>query len=234
MGKGLRAYTQVPVLEDGELQWRPVATASADVSVLRPVSEPFDTEGGLTVIQGNLGRGIIKTSAVAPEHQVVEAPARVFDDQLQVAQAFERGELNSDVVVVLRGQGPAANGMPELHKLTPYLGSLQDHGYRVALVTDGRMSGASGKVPAAIHVYPEAARGGPLSRVRDGDMIRVDATRGELAVALGEEELASREPAIEDLSGNQAGWGRELFGWFRQGASEAEKGATLFFQGHCD
>ena len=230
VGKGLRAYTEVPVLENGELHWRPAATASADSSVLRPVSAAFAAEGGLTVVEGNLGRGIIKTSAVAPEHQVVEAPARVFDDQSQLAEAFERGELNSDFVAVVRWQGPVANGMPELHKLTPYLGSLQDHGYRVALVTDGRMSGASGKVPAAIHVYPEAARGGPLSRVRDGDMIRVDATRGQLSIALSEDELASREPAVPDLSGNQSGLGRELFSWFRQGASEAEKGATLFFR----
>ncbi|UZD64397.1 MULTISPECIES: phosphogluconate dehydratase [Marinobacter] len=234
VGKGLSAYTQSPVLENGELRWRPAATASADSSVLRPVSAAFAAEGGLTVVEGNLGRGIIKTSAVAPEHQVVEAPARVFDDQSQLAEAFERGELNSDFVAVVRWQGPVANGMPELHKLTPYLGSLQDHGYRVALVTDGRMSGASGKVPAAIHVYPEAARGGPLSRVRDGDMIRVDATRGQLSIALSEDELASREPAVPDLSGNQSGLGRELFSWFRQGASEAEKGATLFFRDHND
>lgn len=232
VGRGLRAYTQGPVLENGKLRWRPAATASADSSVLRPVSAAFAAEGGLTVVEGNLGRGIIKTSAVAPEHQVVEAPARVFDDQSQLAEAFERGELNSDFVAVVRWQGPVANGMPELHKLTPYLGSLQDHGYRVALVTDGRMSGASGKVPAAIHVYPEAARGGPLSRVRDGDMIRVDATGGQLSIALSEDELASREPAVPDLTGNQSGLGRELFSWFRHGASEAEKGATLFFRDH--
>ena len=234
VGRGLRAYTQGPVLENGKLRWRPAATASADSSVLRPVSAAFAAEGGLTVVEGNLGRGIIKTSAVAPEHQVVEAPARVFDDQSQLAEAFERGELNSDFVAVVRWQGPVANGMPELHKLTPYLGSLQDHGYRVALVTDGRMSGASGKVPAAIHVYPEAARGGPLSRVRDGDMIRVDATGGQLSIALSEDELASREPAVPDLTGNQSGLGRELFSWFRHGASEAEKGATLFFRDHND
>ncbi|SES72206.1 6-phosphogluconate dehydratase [Marinobacter segnicrescens] len=234
VGRGLRAYIQGPVLENGKLRWRPAATASADSSVLRPVSAAFAAEGGLTVVEGNLGRGIIKTSAVAPEHQVVEAPARVFDDQSQLAEAFERGELNSDFVAVVRWQGPVANGMPELHKLTPYLGSLQDHGYRVALVTDGRMSGASGKVPAAIHVYPEAARGGPLSRVRDGDMIRVDATGGQLSIALSEDELASREPAVPDLTGNQSGLGRELFSWFRHGASEAEKGATLFFRDHND
>ncbi|MGM0570891.1 phosphogluconate dehydratase [Marinobacter sp.] len=230
MGPGLRAYTRVPTLDNGKLTWQPAPTETLDAGVLRPVSQPFDPEGGLTIVQGNLGRGIIKTSAVAPVHRVVNAPARVFDDQSHLADAFERGELDMDFVAVVRWQGPAANGMPELHKLTPYLGSLQDRGYQVALVTDGRMSGASGKVPAAIHVYPEAARGGPLSKVRDGDMIRVDATRGELSVALTADELASREPAPAALSGNQAGLGRELFSWFRQGASVAEKGATLFFQ----
>lgn len=230
MGSGLRAYTKTPVIDNGELKWQPAPATSPDAGVLRPVSEPFSAEGGLTVVQGNLGRGIIKTSAVATEHHFVEAPARVFDDQSRLAEAFEQGELNHDFVAVVRWQGPAANGMPELHKLTPYLGSLQDRGYRVALVTDGRMSGASGKVPAAIHVYPEAARGGPLSKVRDGDMIRLDASQGELSIILSDEELAAREPARPDLSDNQWGLGRELFGWFRQGASEAEEGATLFFR----
>ena len=229
VGHGLRAYTEQPVLEDGRLVWQAAPAASGDAGVLRPVSEPFDTEGGLTVVQGNLGRGIIKTSAVAPEHRVVEAPARVFEDQAEVALAFERGELDRDFVAVVRWQGPAANGMPELHRLTPYLGSLQDRGYQVALVTDGRMSGASGKVPAAIHVYPEAARGGPLARVRDGDKVRVDATRGELSVDLSERELSQRPLATSDLSVNQHGLGRELFAWFRNGASEPEQGATLFF-----
>ncbi|MFC4258695.1 phosphogluconate dehydratase [Marinobacter lacisalsi] len=232
VGHGLRAYTEIPTLEDGKLAWHPAPATSTDAGVLRPASEPFDPEGGLTVVQGNLGRGIIKTSAVAPEHRVVEAPARVFDDQSEVAEAFDRGELDMDFVAVVRWQGPAANGMPELHKLTPYLGSLQDRGYKVALVTDGRMSGASGKVPAAIHVYPEAARDGVLARVRDGDMIRVDAGRGELSVGVPDDELSAREPATADLSANQHGLGRELFSWFRTGASEAEKGATLFFQPH--
>ena len=232
VGHGLRAYTEIPALKDGKLVWQPAPAATLDAGVLRPVSEPFDQEGGLTVVQGNLGRGVIKTSAVAMEHRVVEAPARVFDDQSAVAEAFDRGELDRDFVAVVRWQGPAANGMPELHKLTPYLGSLQDRGYRVALVTDGRMSGASGKVPAAIHVYPEAARGGVLARVRDGDMIRVDATHGELSVGVSDDELATREPATADLSANQHGLGRELFAWFRTGASEAEQGATLFFQPH--
>ena len=232
MGHGLRAYTHTPTLEGGKLVWHPAPQATLDAGVLRPVSEPFDVEGGLKVVQGNLGRGIIKTSAVATEHRVVEAPAIVFDDQSDVAAAFDRGELDRDFVAVVRWQGPAANGMPELHKLTPYLGSLQDRGFRVALVTDGRMSGASGKVPAAIHVYPEAARGGALAKVRDGDMIRVDAARGELSVQVPGGNLEDREPAGADLSGNQYGLGRELFAWFRQGVSEPEQGATLFFQSH--
>ncbi len=156
----------------------------------------------------------------------------MFDDQVQLAEAFDRGELETDFVAVVRFQGPAANGMPELHKLTPYLGSLQDRGFQVALVTDGRMSGASGKVPAAIHVYPEAARGGALARVQDGDIIRVDAIEGKLAVDVTPEEFTAREPAVADPSAHQAGLGRELFAWFRQGASEPEQGATLFFQDH--
>lgn len=229
VGTGLRAYTRIPALEGDKLVWNQAPEITGDAGVLRPVSEPYDDEGGLKVMQGNLGRGIIKTSAVSPEHRLVEAPARVFEDQSDLAAAFERGELDRDFVAVVRWQGPAANGMPELHKLTPYLGSLQDRGFKVALVTDGRMSGASGKVPAAIHVYPEAARGGVLAKVRDGDMIRVDATRGELSIALNDQELAAREAATPDLSGNQYGLGRELFKWFRQGASEAEQGATLFF-----
>ncbi|SFR48778.1 6-phosphogluconate dehydratase [Marinobacter daqiaonensis] len=229
MGQGLRAYTRVPLLDAGELTWQQVATASTDVGVLRPAGEPFDSQGGLTVVQGNLGRGIIKTSAVAPEHRIVEAPARVFSDQAEVAEAFDRGELDRDVVAVVRWQGPAANGMPELHKLTPYLGSLQDRGYHVALVTDGRMSGASGKVPAAIHVYPEAAKGGPLAKVKDGDIIRLDASRGELSLQVDDNELASREPARADLTANQAGLGRELFGWFRQAAAAPEQGGGVFF-----
>lgn len=232
VGRGLRAYTQTPALEEGALRWQPAPAHTWDASVLRPVADPFDPEGGLTVVQGNLGRGIIKTSAVAPQHRVVEAPARVFDDQAQLAEAFDRGELETDFVAVVRFQGPAANGMPELHKLTPYLGSLQDRGFKVALVTDGRMSGASGKVPAAIHVYPEAARGGALARVQDGDIIRVDAMEGTLAVKVTPGELAAREPAVADLALHQTGLGRELFAWFRDGASEPEQGATLFFQDH--
>ncbi|MFL1484249.1 phosphogluconate dehydratase [Marinobacter sp. LN3S78] len=232
VGHGLRAYTDIPTLEGGKLVWHPAPAATRDAGVLRSVSEPFDGEGGLKIMQGNLGRGILKTSAVAIEHRVVEAPALVFDDQSDVAAAFDRGELDRDFVAVVRWQGPAANGMPELHKLTPYLGSLQDRGFKVALVTDGRMSGASGKVPAAIHVYPEAARGGALAKVRDGDMIRVDAVRGELSVQVSGGNLEDREPASADLSGNQYGLGRELFAWFRQGASEPEQGATLFFQSH--
>lgn len=232
VGHGLRAYTEIPTLKGGRLVWQPAPETTLDAGVLRPVSEAFDKEGGLKVMQGNLGRGIIKTSAVDEDHRVVEAPARVFDDQSDVAEAFERGELDTDFVAVVRWQGPAANGMPELHKLTPYLGSLQDRGYKVALVTDGRMSGASGKVPAAIHVYPEAAKGGLLSKVQDGDMIRVDAFTGELTVQVSAGELEQRQPAKANLTANQYGMGRELFAWFRHGASEPEQGATLFFQPH--
>jgi phosphogluconate dehydratase len=181
------------------------------------------------VLDGNLGRGVIKVSAVAPEHHRVEAPAVVFNDQNELKAAFEAGDLDRDCVVVVRFQGPKANGMPELHKLTPYLGVLQDRGYRVALVTDGRMSGASGKVPAAIHVYPEALAGGPLARICDGDVICVDAVSGVLSVQLGEAELADRSPASADLAANHTGYGRELFGWMRQGVSNPEQGASVFW-----
>jgi phosphogluconate dehydratase len=228
-GFGLDHYTRMPELQGERLGWEPAVTASSNPDVLRPAAEPFAWGGGLTVLQGNLGRGVIKTSAVAPEHQRVQAPAVVFSDQNQLKVAFEAGELDRDCVVVVRFQGAAANGMPELHKLTPYLGVLQDRGYQVALVTDGRMSGASGKVPAAIHIYPEALKGGPLARLRDGDLVTVDAVNGRLSVDLSDEELAAREPAGEDVSGNHAGFGRELFGWFRKGASHPEEGATFFW-----
>ncbi|TXI35470.1 MAG: phosphogluconate dehydratase, partial [Aquipseudomonas alcaligenes] len=177
-GPGLRRYTEEPFLDGEHLVWRAGATGSLDESILRPAARPFSPEGGLRLLQGNLGRAVMKVSAVAAEHQVVEAPARVFHDQAELAAAFQAGELDRDVVAVVRFQGPRCNGMPELHKLTPFLGVLQDRGYQVALVTDGRMSGASGKVPAAIHVCPEACDGGPLARVRDGDLIRVDGRTG--------------------------------------------------------
>ncbi|KDO01428.1 phosphogluconate dehydratase [Pseudomonas donghuensis] len=226
-GHGLRRYTQEPFLEGGKLVWREGPKASLDEAILRPVARPFSPEGGLRVMEGNLGRGVMKVSAVAPEHQVVEAPARVFHDQQALADAFQAGELERDFVAVMRFQGPRCNGMPELHKMTPFLGVLQDRGFKVALVTDGRMSGASGKIPAAIHVCPEAFDGGPLARLRDGDIVRVDGVAGTLTVKLSAAELADRElPAAP--SGNDLGCGRELFGFLRTALSPAEKGASAF------
>jgi len=180
------------------------------------------------LLRGNLGRAVIKTSAVKPEHRVVEAPALVFDDQEALMAAFDRGELRRDFVAVVRYQGPRANGMPELHKLTPPLGVLQDAGFQVALVTDGRMSGASGKVPAAIHVTPECLTGGPLARVRSGDVILLDGERGVLEARVSAQELAERQPEPVDLSDCQHGLGRELFGVFRANATGAEQGAISF------
>ncbi|PSS47416.1 phosphogluconate dehydratase [Pseudomonas sp. BBP2017] len=226
-GHGLRRYTQEPFLQDGKLVWREGPQASLDEVILRPVARPFSPEGGLRVMEGNLGRGVMKVSAVAPEHQVVEAPARVFHDQQALADAFQAGELERDFVAVMRFQGPRCNGMPELHKMTPFLGVLQDRGFKVALVTDGRMSGASGKIPAAIHVCPEAFDGGPLARVRDGDIVRVDGVAGTLTVKLDAAEMADREipPAP---TGNDLGCGRELFGFLRMALSPAEQGASAF------
>ncbi|WP_342623143.1 phosphogluconate dehydratase [Pseudomonas alkylphenolica] len=226
-GHGLRRYTQEPFLQEGKLVWREGPQASLDEAILRPVARPFSPEGGLRVMEGNLGRGVMKVSAVAPEHQVVEAPARVFHDQQALADAFQAGELERDFVAVMRFQGPRCNGMPELHKMTPFLGVLQDRGFKVALVTDGRMSGASGKIPAAIHVCPEAFDGGPLARVRDGDIVRVDGVAGTLTVKLDAAEMADREipPAP---TGNDLGCGRELFGFLRMALSPAEQGASAF------
>lgn len=231
MGEGMSHYTQEPFLEDGKLVWRQGATESLDPAVLRGAAEPFSANGGLKLLKGNLGRGVIKISAVAAEHQVVEAPALVFDDQEQVADAFKRGELEKDFIAVVRYQGPKAIGMPELHKLTPYLGTLQDRGFKVALVTDGRMSGASGKVPAAIHVWPEAANGGPLARVRNGDRVRLDARSGNLELLIDAAEFAAREAApASEMLGHHQGMGRELFAPLRKQVSGAEEGASIFFQ----
>jgi len=229
-GQGLRRYTQEPFLDEGRLVWREGPQQSLDEAILRPVQQPFSVEGGLRVLEGNLGRGVTKISAVAPEHLLVEAPARVFSDQGELAQAFQAGELERDFVAVVRFQGPKANGMPELHKLTPFLGVLQDRGYKVALVTDGRMSGASGKVPAAIHLSPEALDGGPLSQVRDGDIIRVDGVTGQLQVLVDQAEFDSRERVLPpaDLG---IGCGRELFGFLRASFSPAEQGASVFTEG---
>ncbi|HEK0152599.1 TPA: phosphogluconate dehydratase [Pseudomonas aeruginosa] len=226
-GPGLRRYTREPFLEDGRLVWREGPERSLDEAILRPLDKPFSAEGGLRLMEGNLGRGVMKVSAVAPEHQVVEAPVRIFHDQASLAAAFKAGELERDLVAVVRFQGPQANGMPELHKLTPFLGVLQDRGFKVALVTDGRMSGASGKVPAAIHVSPEAIAGGPLARLRDGDRVRVDGVNGELRVLVDDAEWQARslEPAPQD--GN-LGCGRELFAFMRNAMSSAEEGACSF------
>jgi len=229
-GYGLSRYTQEPFLEDGKLVWREGPIESLDEDILRPIARPFSPEGGLRVMEGNLGRGVMKVSAVAPEHQIVEAPAKVFQDQQDLADAFKAGELECDFVAVMRFQGPRSNGMPELHKMTPFLGVLQDRGFKVALVTDGRMSGASGKIPAAIHVCPEAFDGGPLALVRDGDVIRVDGVKGTLQVLVEPSELAAREPAIGQL-GNAVGCGRELFGFMRLAFSSAEQGASAFTSG---
>ncbi|MBS3803146.1 MAG: phosphogluconate dehydratase [Oleiphilaceae bacterium] len=229
LGHGLEQYARMPEQADGKLVWQPAVKESRDPSVLSSAAEPFAPDGGLRVLDGNLGRGVIKVSAVAPEHHRVEAPAVVFEDQNDLAAAFEAGDLNRDCVVVMRFQGPKANGMPELHKLTPYLGVLQDRGYHVALVTDGRMSGASGKVPAAIHVYPEALDGGPLGKIRDGDRVLVDSIKGVLNLGVSDAELAERPAAKADLTAARTGLGRELFGWMRRSASTPEEGASFFW-----
>ena len=224
-GDGLTAYRQEPTLSDGRLSWRDGPTTSLNDKIVRPASNPFAPQGGLKQLTGNLGRGVIKISAVAPERHVIEAPARIFHSQNAVKAAFKAGEFTSDTVVVVRFQGPQANGMPELHSLTPTLTILQDRGLRVALVTDGRMSGASGKVPAAIHVAPEAAAGGPLARLRDGDIVRLDAEAGTLTALV--EGFDNRTPVTVDLSENEYGIGRELFSAFRRHAGSADTGAAL-------
>jgi phosphogluconate dehydratase len=224
-GDGLSAYRQEPMLDAGRLAWRDGPKATLNDRILRPASQPFATSGGLKQLTGNLGRGVIKISAVAPERHVIEAPARIFHSQDAVKAAFKAGEFTSDTVVVVRFQGPQANGMPELHSLTPTLSVLQDRGLKVALVTDGRMSGASGKVPAAIHVTPEAAAGGPLARLRDGDIVRLDAVAGALSVIAT--DFANRSPVTADLSANEHGIGRDLFTAFRRNAGAADTGAAF-------
>jgi phosphogluconate dehydratase len=225
-GDDLTAYGREPVLEGETLKWRDAPAVSADPTILSTPATPFQPDGGMRLVQGNLGRGTFKTSAVDKERWTVEAPCRIFDNQDDVLTAFKAGELDRDVIVVVRFQGPRANGMPELHKLTPALSVLQDKGFKVALVTDGRMSGASGKVPAAIHVTPEALGGGPLSRLQDGDVIRLCGHEGMLT-ALG--DLTARIPAEAPLYEN--GLGRELFAMMRAGADEAEKGASAMLAG---
>ena len=226
-GRGLWRYAQEPRLIDGALVWVDAPRDSLNLKILRPASDPFQPTGGLRQLDGNLGTGVIKTSAVDPSRHVIQAPARVFHDQESVKAAFRAGEFASDTVVVVRFQGPRANGMPELHSLTPLLAVLQDRGLKVALVTDGRMSGASGKVPAAIHMAPEAAAGGPLARLRDGDVIRLDAVAGTLQVLV--EGFETRDPLRLDLSANDWGTGRELFARLRAGAGDSTTGASILF-----
>ncbi|MCA0939806.1 phosphogluconate dehydratase [Yangia mangrovi] len=224
-GDGMRLYTQEPKLKDGAIVYEDAPRESQNDKILRPASDPFQKSGGLKQMIGNLGHGIMKISAVKPEHHVVEAPVRIFHDQAQVKDAFKAGEFTSDTIVVVRFQGPKSNGMPELHSLTPTLAVLQDRGLKVALVTDGRMSGASGKVPSAIHVCPEAADGGPLAKLRDGDIVRLDATTGTLQCLT--EGFDARENATADLSGNGHGVGRELFEAFRRNVGLASNGAAV-------
>jgi phosphogluconate dehydratase len=227
VGPGLRAYTREPWLSPEGLAWREAPAQSSDTTVLRPASNPFSADGGLKLLRGNLGRSVIKVSAVKSEHRVVEAPARVFDSQDDVISAFQAGDLARDVVVVVRHQGPRANGMPELHKLTPALTSLQSKGFKVALITDGRMSGASGAVPAAIHVTPECLSGGPLGKLRDGDVVRLDSLAGTLDAHVSSAVWDQRTNADADVSGNAFGVGRELFRLFRANAAEAEQGGGV-------
>ncbi len=227
MGTGLKGYTKEAKLgPNGELVYADAIGKSADETVLRGCGNPFQPTGGLQVLTGNLGTSVIKTSSIPSDRHVIEAPARVFHGQEELQAAFKAGELNRDVVAVVRFQGPKANGMPELHRLTPPLAVLQDKGFRVALITDGRMSGASGKVPAAIHLTPEAVDGGPIARIRDGDVIRLDAEAGTLDVLVV--DLNSREAVKADLSANAQGTGRELFAAFRAIAGRADQGASIF------
>jgi len=227
--RGMSTYTQEPKLVDGNLIWQEGPGKSLDEEVISTVANPFSNTGGLHLIHGNLGRGMSKISAVAEEHQIVEAPAMVFDDQDDVVAAFKRGEMEQDVIVVLRFQGPKANGMPELHKLTPLLGSLQDKGFHVAIVTDGRMSGASGKVPSAIHMCPECEDGGPLTRVRSGDMLHLNTQTGDLNILVDNDMFNERTPCIKGDTEHHYGMGRELFDSFRKGVSSAETGAINIF-----
>jgi phosphogluconate dehydratase len=230
-GKGLEQYTKEPILEHGELIWRDGPTESFDKQVVASVEEPFKANGGLSVLCGNLGRAVMKTSALREPHCKIKAPAVVFEDQFELHEAFKAGELNKDCVVVVRFQGPSAIGMPELHSLTPPLAVLQDRGFKVALVTDGRMSGASGKVPAAIHVTPEALKGGILAKVQTGDMLELNTETGAMDILISEEELAKREAKMPDVAKHQIGMGREMFAGMRAALTGAEQGACSLFVG---
>ncbi len=227
LGPGLGEFCREPFIEKEALKWRPVTDKSLDEDIVRPASNPFAREGGLRLVHGNVGRGITKVSAVAEDHRSIKAPARIFHSQAEFAEAFNDGELERDFVAVLAFQGPKATGMPELHKLTPYLGVLQNRGFKVALLTDGRMSGASGKVLSAIQVVPEAIDGGSIGLIRDGDMVSIDAQAGVLHVD-SDEPLDARELVIPDLTDSHNGMGRELFSSFRHATTNAEAGATVF------
>ncbi|NKK64015.1 phosphogluconate dehydratase [Rhizobium leguminosarum] len=229
-GQGLDAYTVDARLgEKGAVVREPSPEKSVDPKVLSSIETPFQANGGLKMLRGNLGKAVIKISAVKPERHIIEAPAIIFHSQQELQDAFKEGKLNRDFIAVVRFQGPKANGMPELHKLTPPLGVLQDRGFRVALLTDGRMSGASGKVPAAIHVTPEAVDGGPIARIREGDIIRLDAIKGTLELLVDAADLAEREPVTVDLSDNEFGMGRELFAPFRRAVGPSDQGASVLF-----
>ena len=228
LGDGLGKFCVEPFIDNGKIDWKPATIESLDREILRPVSAPFDAQGGLRLVDGNLGRAMIKVSAVSPEHCEITAPARVFGSQAEFTEAFHAGELYKDFVAVLPFQGPRATGMPELHKLTPFLSVLQNSGRKVALLTDGRMSGASGKVLAAIQVTPEAANGGLIGRIRDGDLVHIDAGNGILSVDAGGKPLESRPVEKPDLSSSHTGMGRELFSVFRKNAAGAEMGASIF------
>ena len=239
VGEGLDAYTQEPVLDvddnlimssntgPSKVKWVPCPENSLDEEVLRPVSNPFNKQGGLQLLTGNIGKAVIKVSAVQEQHQTVSAPAKVFSSQAALQDAFASGELNTDFIAVIKEQGPKAKGMPELHKLTPVMATLQDQGYKVAIVTDGRMSGASGKVPAAIHLAPEAVEGGIIAKIHDGDLITLDAPNGDLILHVSDEELAKREHVISHTEPTY-GTGRELFAGFRNIVSSADLGASAF------
>ncbi|UWM76030.1 phosphogluconate dehydratase [Rhizobium sp. WSM4643] len=229
-GQGLQAYTVDARLgENGAVLREPSPEKSVDPKVLSSIETPFQANGGLKMLRGNLGKAVIKISAVKPERHIIEAPAIIFHSQQELQDAFKEGKLNRDFIAVVRFQGPKANGMPELHKLTPPLGVLQDRGFRVALLTDGRMSGASGKVPAAIHVTPEAVDGGPIARIREGDIIRLDAVKGTLELLVDAADMAEREPVTVDLSDNEFGMGRELFAPFRRAVGPSDQGASVLF-----
>jgi phosphogluconate dehydratase len=228
-GPGLSRYTKKPVLEQGELKWIDCVEASLDETVITTVSKPFKKDGGLRILKGNLGSSVIKTSSLREGSFVIKAPAVVFEDQHELQSAFDAGELEKNFIAVVRFQGPKARGMPELHKLTPLLGVLQDKGFKVALVTDGRMSGASGKVPAAIHLCPEALDGGLIAKIKNGDMINLDGETGELNLLVDSQELAEREISQFKVSGHHKGMGREIFGFMRRNLSSAETGACSLF-----